>query len=99
MTTDAQQLDALADGAFGGAKAPLLGDSSDKKTTTYHRSGYGGGTLDGITYTQLQWIERSARRGGSLEAGSGGHLVDLLDQYRAAFGRLPHDIPAGTPAP
>ena len=62
--------DRVADGAFGGVHS--------------HRAGYGGRVLDGRVYTREEWIERSARQGGTLAAGEGKVLVEELDRLRAA---------------
>lgn len=94
----AAALDAAADGAFGGKHLPTpkLGDSGDKAPTKNHRAGYAGMVLDGHRYTATQFVERVARVGGCLGAGEGGLLVDLLDAYRAQFGRIDAD-PLPTP--
>lgn len=62
--------DRVADGAFGGVHS--------------HRAGYGGNELDGRVFTREEWIERSARQGGTLAAGEGKVLVEELDRLRAA---------------
>ena len=62
--------DAKADGNFGGV--------------TSHRSGYSSYiTIDGVEYTKLEWIERTARRGGTLASGEGALLVEEIDRLRA----------------
>ena len=61
-------VDAKADGAFGGAVS--------------HRAGYGGIEFEGRTYTKLQWVERTARTGGTLAAGEGRMLLAEIDRLR-----------------
>jgi hypothetical protein len=67
-------VDAKADGAFGGAVS--------------HRAGYGGIEFEGQTYTKLQWVERTARIGGTLAAGEGRMLLAEIDRQRAILAAL-----------
>ena len=67
-------IDAKADGAFGGAHS--------------HRAGYGGIEFEGQTYTKLQWVERTARMGGTLAAGEGRMLLAEIDRQRAILAAL-----------
>lgn len=67
-------VDAKADGAFGGL--------------TNHRGGYGGIEFEGQTYTKLQWVERTARIGGTLAAGEGRMLLAEIDRQRAILAAL-----------
>jgi hypothetical protein len=53
-----------------------------------HRQGYGALTFEGREYTQLEWIERIARRGGTLAAGEGKLLTDKIDQLESTIDRL-----------
>lgn len=61
-------IDAKADGAFGGAVS--------------HRGGYGGIQFEGQTFTKLEWVERTARMGGTLAAGEGRMLLAEIDRLR-----------------
>jgi hypothetical protein len=56
---------------------------ADQFTPLPHRQGYGALTFQGREFTQLEWIERIARRGGTLAAGEGKLLVAELDRLRA----------------
>jgi hypothetical protein len=47
-----------------------------------HRSGYGAITYDGREWTRLEWIERTARNGGTLAAGEGAVLCAEIDRLR-----------------
>ena len=67
-------MDVKADGAFGGL--------------TNHRGGYGGIEFEGQTYTKLQWVERTARIGGTLAAGEGRMLLAEIDRQRAILAAL-----------
>lgn len=67
-------VDAKADGAFGGL--------------TNHRGGYGGIEFEGQTYTKLQWVERTARIGGTLAAGEGRMLLAEIDRQRRILAAL-----------
>jgi hypothetical protein len=69
-------LDAKADGQFQPAPLP-------------HRVGYGVLTFEGKEYTPLEWIERTARRGGTLAAGEGEVLCREIDRLRAALRGAP----------
>jgi len=51
-----------------------------------HRSGHGAITFEGREYTRLEWIERTARNGGTLAAGEGAVLCAELDRLREAVG-------------
>ena len=61
-------IDAKADAAFGGAVS--------------HRGGYGGIQFEGQTFTKLEWVERTARTGGTLAAGEGRLLLAEIDRLR-----------------
>jgi hypothetical protein len=56
---------------------------ADQFTPLPHRQGYGALTFQGREFTQLEWIERIARRGGTLAAEEGKLLVAELDRLRA----------------
>jgi hypothetical protein len=47
-----------------------------------HRSGHGAITFEGREWTRLEWIERTARNGGTLAAGEGAVLCGELDRLR-----------------
>ena len=47
-----------------------------------HRSGHGAITFEGREYTRLEWIERTARNGGTLAAGEGAVLCQEIDRLR-----------------
>jgi hypothetical protein len=55
---------------------------------TLHRQGYGALTFDGREYTPLEWVERIARRGGTLAAGEGKLLTDKIDRLETTIDRL-----------
>ncbi len=67
-------IDAKADGAFGGAHS--------------HRGGYGGIEFEGQTFTKLEWVERTARTGGTLAAGEGRMLLAEIDRLRRILAAL-----------
>ena len=67
-------IDAKADGAFGGAHS--------------HRAGYGAIEFEGQTYTKLEWVERTARMGGTLAAGEGRMLLAEIDRQRRILAAL-----------
>jgi hypothetical protein len=74
-----EQLDAAADGAFSGK----LADPADGLTK---RGGTGDVVFDGVPYTKLAWIRRSARLGHTLAAGEGAVLeaeLQRLEQWHA----------------
>jgi hypothetical protein len=64
-----------------------MADTLDTKAAdqfqTVHRSGHGAITYEGREYTRLEWIERTARNGGTLAAGEGAVLCAELDRLRA----------------
>jgi hypothetical protein len=47
-----------------------------------HRSGHGAITFEGREWTRLEWIERTARNGGTLAAGEGAVLCAEIDRVR-----------------
>jgi hypothetical protein len=57
-------------------------DGTDTFTPTLHRQGYGALVFEGREYTPLEWVERIARRGGTLAAGEGKLLTDEIDRLR-----------------
>ena len=66
--------DKAADGAFGGVQS--------------HRAGYGGIEFDGRAYSKLEWVERTARTGGTLAAGEGRMLLAEIDRLRRILAAL-----------
>jgi len=71
-----------------------MSDLDTKAADTFqpvHRSGHGAITFEGREYTRLEWIERTARNGGTLAAGEGAVLCAELDRLRALV-----DAPTGT---
>jgi hypothetical protein len=59
-----------------------------------HRSGHGAITFEGREWTRLEWIERTARNGGTLAAGEGAVLcgeLDRLRRFEAWFARFAAD--------
>jgi hypothetical protein len=63
-------------------------DGTDTFTPTLHRQGYGALVFEGREYTPLEWVERIARRGGTLAAGEGKLLTDKIDQLETTIDRL-----------
>lgn len=65
-------LDATADGAFGGK--------------TNRRAGYSKTiTLDGVEYSEIDWIKRTAMKDGTLASGEGRKLVEHYEEQLAAL--------------
>ena len=66
--------------------APTVRQSLDTKAADQfqpvHRSGHGAITFEGREWTRLEWIERTARKGGTLAAGEGAVLCGELDRLR-----------------
>lgn len=77
-----RQIDAAADGAFGGKHS----------TVDNRRAGYGGVEFDGVQYTKLEWLLRSARRGDCLAWGDAAKVCQYyeaqLDALRAELEEL-----------
>jgi hypothetical protein len=69
-------LDAAADGQFTGK----LADPADTLTK---RGGKGHVYFEGVSYTRLAWIRRSARLGHTLAAGEGSVLDAELERVTA----------------
>jgi hypothetical protein len=69
-------LDAAADGQFTGK----LADPADTLTK---RGGKGHVYFEGVSYTRLAWIRRSARLGHTLAAGEGSVLEAELERVTA----------------
>jgi hypothetical protein len=57
-----------------------------------HRSGHGAITFEGREYTRLEWIERTARNGGTLAAGEGAVLCAEIDRLRGQIAAV-MDLP------
>lgn len=74
-------LDAAADGAFGGKIA-------DPADTLTKRGGKGSITFEGVEYSRLDWIRRTAKMGGTLAAGEGALLEAALSEAEHAASRV-----------
>ena len=70
------ELDAAADGQFTGK----LADPADTLTK---RGGKGAVVFEGVCYTRVEWVRRSARLGHTLAAGEGtlleAEIVELTE--------------------
>jgi hypothetical protein len=72
-------LDAAADGAFSGK----IADPSDGLTK---RGGKGCVVFEGVEYSRMDWIRRSARLGHTLAAGEGAVLEAELTRLEEFIG-------------
>lgn len=67
-----------------------IGDPLDKvagldqfQPTLTKRGGKGSVVFEGVTYSRMEWIMRSARLGHTLAAGEGQLLVEEIERLRA----------------